>query len=73
MELTTAQLFEIERMGRAIEATTDTETLQRLCRQLFHAWQVQRAATVWAMRQTLPRQQNAPAAETTGAPVVSDQ
>ncbi len=37
MQLTTAQLFEIERMGRAIEATTDTETLQGLCRQLLHA------------------------------------
>jgi hypothetical protein len=37
MQLTTAQLFEMERMGRAIEATTDTETLQGLCRQLLHA------------------------------------
>ena len=35
MQLTTAQLFEMERMGRAIEATT--ETLQGLCRQLLHA------------------------------------
>ena len=73
MELTTAQRFEMERMSRAIEATTDAKTLQGLCRQLLEAWQVQRAATVWAMRQTLPRQQNAPAAEATGAPVVSDQ
>jgi hypothetical protein len=73
MELTTAQRFEMERMGRAIEATTDIQAPQGMCRQLLHAWQVQRAATVWAMRQTLPRQQNAPTAETAGAPVVTDQ
>lgn len=56
MELTTAQRFEIERLSRAIDATTDTQTLQRMCRQLLEAWQVQRAATLWAMRQGLPRQ-----------------
>jgi hypothetical protein len=56
MELTTAQRFEIERLSRAIDATTDTQTLQRMCRQLLQAWQVQRAATLWAMRQGLPRQ-----------------
>jgi hypothetical protein len=55
MELTTAQRFEVERFSRAIDATTDPATLQRLCRQLLQAWQVQRAATDWAMRQSLRR------------------
>lgn len=56
MELTTAQRFEIKRFSRAIDATTDVATLQSIAKQLLQTWQTQRAATVWAMRQGLPRQ-----------------
>jgi len=73
MELTTAQRFEIERISRGIDATTDVATLQGIAKQLLQTWQMQRAATAWMMRQTLPRQQNAPATEAARAPVGSDQ
>lgn len=45
------QCFEVERMNRAIEATADSAQLQTLAKQLLHAWQSQRAATQWVMRQ----------------------
>jgi hypothetical protein len=45
------QCFEVERMNRAIEATADPAQLQMLAKQLLHAWQSQRAATQWVMRQ----------------------
>ena len=45
------QCFEVERMNRAIEATADPAQLQTLAKQLLHAWQSQRAATQWVMRQ----------------------
>ena len=45
------QCFEVERMNRAIEATADPTQLQTLAKQLLHAWQSQRAATQWVMRQ----------------------
>jgi hypothetical protein len=55
MELTTAQQFEQERMSRAIDATNDLEVLRKLAKQLLQAWMVQRSASLWAMRSTLPR------------------
>lgn len=73
MALTTSQQFEIERMNRTIDATTDVADLRRIAKMLLQAWQTQRAASVWAMRQTLPRRQNAPAAEATRAPVPPNQ
>jgi hypothetical protein len=73
MELSVAQRFEIERIGRAIDATTDVATLQGIAKQLLQTWQMQRAATAWMMRQTLPRQQNAPATRVARAPVRPDQ
>ena len=45
------QCFEVERMNRAIEATADPAQLKTLAKQLLHAWQSQRAATQWVMRQ----------------------
>ena len=45
------QRFEVERMNRAIEATADPAQLQTLAKQLLRAWQSQRAATQWVMRQ----------------------
>jgi hypothetical protein len=73
MELSVAQRFEIERIGRAIDATTDVPTLQGIAKQLLQTWQMQRAATAWAMRQSLPRQQNTPATEAARAPVRPNQ
>lgn len=55
LTLTTAQAFELERMSRAIDATTDVQALQGLAKQLLQAWQTQRAATAWVMRQGLRR------------------
>lgn len=55
MELSTSQQFELERMRRTIDATTDPAALRELCRQLLHAWHSQKAATQWVMRQTLGR------------------
>lgn len=53
MELSTAQQFELERMRRTIDATTDPAELRELCRQLLQAWLTQKAATQWVMRQSL--------------------
>ena len=55
MILSTTQQFELERMRRTIEGTTDVLELQKLAKMLLHAWQGQRAATGWAMRQGLQR------------------
>ena len=64
LQLTTGQAFELERMSRAIDATTDVAALHDLCKQLLQAWLTQKAATAWMMRQSLPPpwQQKAPTA-----------
>ena len=51
ISLSMAQSFEVERMNRAIESTADPAQLQALAKQLLHAWQSQRAATQWVIRQ----------------------
>lgn len=51
MELTTSQQFEIERLSRAIDATADPEELRQVAKQLLQAWQSQKAATDWFIRQ----------------------
>lgn len=51
IELTTGQQFEIERLSRAIDATADTGELRILAKQLLQAWQTQKAATEWLIRQ----------------------
>ena len=51
ISLSMAQSFEVERMNRAIESTADLAQLQALAKQLLHAWQSQRAATQWVIRQ----------------------
>ena len=53
MQLTPEQRFEIERLSRVIDAETDPQMLRNLCRQLLLSWQIQRACTTWAMRQSL--------------------
>ncbi len=75
--LTLGQKFELERMSRAIDATTDPQVLRGLAKQLLEAWHSQKAATQWVMRQHLgapPKfspQQNPPFAETTSTELQS--
>jgi acetolactate synthase small subunit len=45
--LTTSQRFEIEKMDRVIDGTTDVEALRKLSKQLHQAWQVQKATSRW--------------------------
>ena len=47
------QQFELERMNRAIEATADPQQLKIIAKQLLQAWQSQRAATDWVIRQQM--------------------
>jgi hypothetical protein len=63
LALTLGQKFELERMSRAIDATTDPQVLRGLAKQLLEAWHSQKAATQWVMRQHLgaPPQFSAPA------------
>jgi hypothetical protein len=58
MELTVGQQFEVEKMGRVIDSTTDYRTLQALCKQLLQAWMSQKAATAWIIRENLPGRPN---------------
>lgn len=51
MELTPGQQFEIERFGRAIDATVDPEQLRQIARQLLQARHTQKAATHWWISQ----------------------
>jgi len=51
IELSTVQQFEIERLSRAIDATSDPEQLRQVAKQLLRAWQTQKAATHWMIRQ----------------------
>ena len=53
LALSLGQQFELERMSLAIEATADLQTLQGIAKQLLQAWQSQKAATQWVMRQQL--------------------
>ena len=47
------QQFEMERINRAIDSTADPEQLQTIAKQLLQAWQSQRAATDWVIRQQM--------------------
>ena len=51
IQLTVSQQFEQERLTRAIESTMDPVQLQTLAKQLLQAWQSQRVATAWIIRQ----------------------
>lgn len=53
LELTFAQKFEMERMNRVIDSCNTLEEIRGLCKQLLSAWQTQRAATDWMMRQSI--------------------
>jgi len=54
LALTDSQKFEIERFSRAIDATDDVAALKSIASQLLRVWMTQKAATVWAMKQTMP-------------------
>ena len=51
VSLSITQQFDVERMNRAIESTSDAQQLQMLAQQLLQAWHSQRAATAWVVRQ----------------------
>lgn len=53
LALSLGQKFELERMTRAIDSTGDPQVLRGLAKQLLQAWQTQKAATQWVMRQQL--------------------
>ncbi len=53
LQLSMGQKFELERMTRAIDTSDDPQVLRGLCKQLLQAWQSQKAATEWVMRQQL--------------------
>lgn len=53
LQLSMTQSFEIERMKRAVDETTNIEELKELTKQLISAWHSQKAATAWVMRQQL--------------------
>ena len=53
ISLSITQQFELERMNRAIDATADPHQLQTIAKQLLQAWQSQRAATDWVIRQKM--------------------
>ena len=53
LQLSTAQSFEVERFSRAIDQTQDVGQLREIAKQLLQAWQSQKAATQWVMKQGL--------------------
>jgi len=54
METTLAQQFELDKMIRTIDACRNIDDLKKTAKLLAQAWMNQRAATAWAMRQSLP-------------------
>lgn len=51
IELTTEQQFHLEQFNRALDATSDPAQLRQVAKQLLQAWQTQKAATNWVIRQ----------------------
>jgi hypothetical protein len=68
--LSLGQKFEIERMGRVIDSTTDLDELRSIAKQLLQAWHTQKAATNWILRENLSKTPPVylPAAEPAPAP-----
>jgi 3-methyladenine DNA glycosylase AlkC len=54
MNLSLGQQFEMERIRRVIDAETDPLVLRGLAKQLLNAWQTQKAATSWVIKQQTP-------------------
>ncbi len=53
LQLSMAQQFELERLTRTIDECGDTKTLQNMAKLLLKAWQSQKAATQWMLKQQL--------------------
>jgi len=51
LHLSMGQQFELERLSRAIDATSDVPTLRAMAKKLLQAFHCQRAATQWVMRE----------------------
>jgi len=51
--LSLSQVFEKERMERAIDSCSNVEDLKSLSKQLLSAWMNQSAACSWIMRHTV--------------------
>ena len=51
IQLSTEQQFQIEQFNRALDTTQDADQLRQLAKQLMQAWQTQKAATNWVIRQ----------------------
>lgn len=51
IELSTEQRFHLEQFNRALDATSDPTQLRQVAKQLLQAWQTQKAATNWVIRQ----------------------
>lgn len=54
IEVTLSQQFELDKMNRTIEACQNIDDLKKMARLFAQAWVNQKAATAWAMRQSLP-------------------
>ena len=54
LNLSLGQKFEVERISRAIDLESDLEVLRGLSKQLLNAWQTQKAATNWVIKQQIP-------------------
>lgn len=53
LQLSTAQQFELERIGRVLDAETSPDDLRKVARLFLQAWFTQKAATAWVMRQQM--------------------
>ena len=51
--LSLSQTFDVERMGRAIDAEADLTVLRSLAKQLLGVWHSQQAATRWLREQQM--------------------
>ena len=49
--LSLSQAFDVERMGRAIDAEADLTVLRSLAKKLLGVWHSQQAATRWLQEQ----------------------
>jgi hypothetical protein len=56
--LSLGQKFEMERISRAIDSEADPTVLRGIAKQLLNAWQTQKAATSWVIKQQISSDSN---------------
>lgn len=56
--LSLGQKFEVERISRAIDSEADPTVLRGIAKQLLNAWQTQKAATSWVIKQQISSDSN---------------